>query len=78
MHHEAAFTVEEGLQKVKFEGEFADTTFAKNLFKHNKKNKAQLYLIIAAHDTKINMKELEKHLKTGKDNLRDGDESTME
>lgn len=64
--------------KVKFEGIYADTVLAKNLFKHNKKNKEKLYLIVAACDTVINMKDLEAYLKTGKDNLRDGDEAVME
>ena len=47
--------------------------FAKNLFLHNKKKKENLFLVIAAHNTIVNMKELEKHLKTGSGNLRGGD-----
>jgi Ala-tRNA(Pro) deacylase len=70
--------VKEGLEKVKFEGEHEKTTFAKNLFLHNKKNKQQLFLVVAAHDTEVNMKALEKHLKTGSSNLRAADESVME
>lgn len=74
MRHEAAFTVKEGLERVKFEGEYEKTVFAKNLFLHNKKKKEQLFLVIAAHDTPISLKALEKHLKTGSSNLRAADE----
>ena len=58
------------LEKVKFEGEYEHTVFAKNLFFHNKKKKEDLYLVVAAHDTATNTKALEAHFKTGKDNLR--------
>jgi hypothetical protein len=37
-----------------------------------------VYLVIAAHDTKIDMKGLEKHLKTGSGNLRAGGQDIME
>jgi prolyl-tRNA synthetase len=45
---------------------------------HNKKKKEQLFLIVAAHDTEVNLKELEKHLKTGSGNLRAAEENVME
>lgn len=78
MKHEQVFTIPEMLEKVKFEGEHAQAVFAKNLFLNNKKKKEQVYLVIAAHDTKIDMKVLEKHLKTGSGNLRAGDQDVME
>mgnify|MGYP001584980444 FL=1 len=52
--------------------------FAKNLFLHNKKNKEQLWVVIAANNTMINMKSLEKHLKLKKDDLRAADDKVME
>lgn len=63
---------------MKFEGERANTVFAKNLFLHNKKNKENLYLIVAAHDTKVDMKVLEKHFSTGSGNLRGADKEVLE
>jgi Ala-tRNA(Pro) deacylase len=66
------------LEKVKFEGDHSKAIFAKNLFLNNKKKKEQVYLVIAAHDTKIDMKGLEKHLKSGSGNLRAGDQDVME
>ena len=44
-------TIPEMLEKVKFEGAFANTFFAKNLFLQNKKKKEQMWLVVAAHDT---------------------------
>ncbi len=62
------------MEKVKFTGEYeGKVIFAKNLFLANKKKKEQMYLVVAAHDTAIDMKSLEKHLKTGSGNLRGGD-----
>lgn len=66
------------LEKVKFEGDFAKAVFAKNLFLHNKKKKELVYLVIAAHDTNIDMKALTTHLKAGSGNLRAGDQEVME
>jgi hypothetical protein len=62
---------------VKFEGEHAETVFAKNLFLNNKKNKAEIFYVVVAHDTKVDMKGLEKHLKVGSSNLRGADEEVM-
>ena len=64
------------LEKVKFEGD--QPVFAKNLFLHNKKKKELVYLVIAAHDTNIDMKGLTNHLKAGSGNLRAGDQDVME
>lgn len=72
------FTIPEMLEKVKFEGEHAKAIFAKNLFLQDKKKKETAYLVIAAHDTNIDMKGLTKHLKAGSGNLRGGDVETME
>lgn len=36
-----------------------------------------MYLVIAAHDTVIDMKGLTKHYKVGSGNLRGGDEADM-
>ena len=66
------------LEKVKFEGEYADTLFAKNLFLANKKKKEQIYLVVAAHNTEIDMKALTTHFKAGSGNLRAGDQEVME
>ena len=71
-------TIPEMLEKVKFEGEHAKAIFAKNLFLQDKKKKEGAYLVIAAHDTNIDMKGLTKHLKAGSGNLRGGDVEVME
>lgn len=78
MKHEHVFTIAEMLEKVKFEGDYAKAIFAKNLFLHNKKKKELVYLVVAAHDTQIDMKGLTTHLKAGSGNLRAGDEDIME
>jgi len=51
---------------------------AKNLFLYNKKKKTQQYLVIAAGNTQIDMKELTKHLGVGSGNLRGVEEDIME
>ena len=66
------------LEKVKFDGKHASTMFAKNLFLNNKKKKEQVFLVVAAHDTTVDMKGLEKHLATGSGNLRAADPAVME
>jgi Ala-tRNA(Pro) deacylase len=71
-------TIPEMLEKVKFEGEHSKAVFAKNLFLQDKKKKDGAYLVIAAHDTNIDMKGLTKHLKAGSGNLRGGDVEIME
>jgi len=66
------------LEKVKFEGDYSKAVFAKNLFLANKKKKEQIYLVVAAHDTQIDMKGLTNHVKAGSGNLRAGDQEVME
>lgn len=66
------------LEKVKFEGEWEKVLFAKNLFLQNKKKKELVYLVVAAHDSAIDMKALTTHLKAGSGNLRAGDQEVME
>ena len=67
------------VEKVKFQGEHdGKVLFAKNLFLANKKKKEQMYLVVAAHDTAIDMKALTTHLKSGSGNLRAGDAEVME
>ena len=78
MRHEPVFTIPEMLEKVKFDGEWSNAMFAKNLFLHNKKKKELLYLVVAAHETNIDMKALTTHLKAGSGNLRAGDQEVME
>jgi prolyl-tRNA synthetase len=78
IRHEQVFTIPEMLEKVKFEGAHAKAVFAKNLFLQDKKKKETGYLVIAAHDTAIDMKALTKHLKVGSGNLRGGEVEVME
>ena len=79
MRHESVGTIPEMLEKVKFEGAPHDkTVFAKNLFLHNQKKKENLYLVIAAHDTAIDMKALTTHLKASSGAIRAGDLTVME
>jgi Ala-tRNA(Pro) deacylase len=66
------------LEKVKFEGAHSKAVFAKNLFLQDKKKKEEGYLVIAAHDTAIDMKGLTKHLKVGSGNLRGGEVEVMQ
>jgi prolyl-tRNA synthetase len=76
--HDQVFTIPEMLEKVKFEGASAKAVFAKNLFLQDKKKKENGFLVIAAHDTAIDMKGLTKHLKVGSGNLRGGEVEVME
>ena len=70
MEHISVATIKEGLEHVKFTGAFVDTMFCKNLFFHDKKKKNKLWLVVAAHDTAIDMKQLSKSLGVGSGNLR--------
>lgn len=65
------------LEKVKFDEDYSSAVFAKNLFLAIKK-KDLFYLVVAAHDTQIDMKALTSHLKAGSGNLRAGDQEVME
>lgn len=62
---------------VVFEGEYVDTKIAKNLFYQDKKNKDRLWIVVAAHDTQIDLKALTKTLGCGSGNLRAGSEEAM-
>ena len=66
------------LEKVKFTGVFEKTKFAKNLFLYDKKKKERMWLVIAAHDTEFDMKDLQKEFKVGSGNLRGASLETME
>lgn len=67
------------VEKVKFIGDYeGKVLFAKNLFLANKKKKELMYLVVAAHNTEIDMKALTTHLKSGSGNLRAGDVDVME
>jgi len=70
-------TMAEMAEKVRFEGEFAETKFGKNLFFCDKKNKARMWVVIAAADTTIDLKALTKILGCGSGNLRAGSEEAM-
>ena len=53
------------LEKIKFEGAFAEVKFAKHIFLANKKKKdvqfkEHMWLVVAAHDTPFTNKDLEK------------------
>ena len=52
--------------------------FCKNLFLHDKKKKNKLWLIVAAHDTAIDLKKVTKDLGVGSGNLRQGDQDKLE
>lgn len=69
-------TIPDMLLKVKFEGVFAETKFAKNLFNYDKKTKA-MYLVIAAHDCQFNMNLLAKQLGVSSGNFRGADAEKM-
>ncbi len=73
IEHPAVPTVADMVEHCKFEKE---TTLAKNLFLKDKKKK-NLYLVVAQHDTEVDLKVLAEHLGTGKSNLRGGDEKDM-
>ena len=67
------------LEKVVFEGEeLSKTKFAKNLFLYDKKKKERMWLVITAHDTQFDMKELTKFFLVGSGNLRGGSAELME
>ena len=75
IRHNKVDTVDAMLEEFKAAG--ATFTPAKNLFLKDKKKKI-LYLVIAKHDTKVDMKSLAKHLKTGGSNIRAADAETLE
>lgn len=78
IRHVKCMTNDELREAAKFEGEYEGTAIAKQLFLYNKKKKDQMWLVSAANFTNVNMKALEKHLKTGSGNLRGADAETLE
>jgi Ala-tRNA(Pro) deacylase len=66
------------LETVKFEGVYANTKFAKNLFLYDKKKKDRLWLVICAHDTAFSMKALEKSFGVKNGDLRGADPEILE
>lgn len=71
-------TIASMLETVKFQGAFAATKFAKNLFLYDKKKKERMWLVICTHDCTFNMNELTKFLGVGSGNLRGADPEVME
>ena len=65
------------MEIVQWEGEFANTMKAKNLFLADKKNKARMWVVCATTDAAIDMKALTKALGVGSGNLRGGSEEAM-
>lgn len=66
------------VEKVKFDGEHANTLLAKQLFLWDKKKKENMWLICAAHDNDFDMKDLNKYLPVGNGNLRGCDPEPLE
>ena len=77
MAHDPVTTMAEMDEKVNFEGEYANTMFAKNLFYQDKKNKARMWFVCTATTTQIDLKALTKTLGCGSGNLRAGALETM-
>lgn len=66
------------VEKVKFDGEQANTLLAKQLFLWDKKKKENMWLVCAAHDNEFDMKDLNKYLPVGSGNLRGADPEPLE
>lgn len=66
------------LEEVKFENEFKDTKFAKNLFFYDKKNKSKMWLVISAHDAVFSTKLLEKKFGCKNGDLRGATPEVLE
>lgn len=75
--HVPVMTMAEMAEHVIFTGEYADVKFAKNLFYQDKKNKERMWVVVASHDTTIDLKALTKALGCGSGNLRAGSEEAM-
>lgn len=78
MSHVKVPTIAAMLEEVKFEGEFKDTKFAKNLFFYDKKKKERMWLVIAAHDAVFSTKALEKKLGCKNGDLRGATPDVLE
>ena len=66
-------TIKDMEEKVKFEGVFTKTKFAKNLFNYDKKKKDNVYLIVAACDAQFDMNAMAKKLGVSSGNFRGAD-----
>lgn len=66
------------IEKVKFEGEHANTVLAKNLFLYDKKKKDNLWLVCADVNNNFDMKDLNKYLPVKNGDLRGADLETLE
>mmetsp|Transcript_13341 Transcript_13341/g.18215 ORF Transcript_13341/g.18215 Transcript_13341/m.18215 type:complete len:191 (+) Transcript_13341:66-638(+) len=75
--HVPVMTMAEMNEAVLFEGDYAATMIAKNLFFQDKKNKERMWVVCACHDTTIDLKALTKTLGCGSGNLRAGSEEAM-
>jgi hypothetical protein len=77
--HEAVLTMDDMVQKVHFEGKPKDEgiIYAKNLFLNNKKAKDYIWLVVAANETVIDMKGLEKFVGCKSGNLRGADQDKL-
>lgn len=78
MTHPKVMTIAAMLEEVKFEGEYKDTKFAKNLFFYDKKKKERMWLVITAHDAVFSTKALEKKLGCKNGDLRGATPEVLE
>jgi Ala-tRNA(Pro) deacylase len=76
--HEPVPTIAAMLEKVKFENEFSDAKFAKNLFFYDKNKKERMWLVICAHDNQFSTKALEKKLGCKNGGLRGATPEVLE
>lgn len=81
--HKEVVNIPAMLEEVKFvdlseDEKLSETIFAKNLFLYNKTKKDQMWLVIAAHNTIFDMKDLCKHFGLKSGNLRGGSKELME
>ena len=63
---------------IKFEGKYASAVLAKQMFLWDKKRKENIWLVCAAVETNINLKDLSKFLSVKSGNLRFCDDETLE
>jgi len=66
------------IDTVKFDGEHANTTLAKNLFLWDKKKKENMWLICADVNNNFDMKDLNKYLPVKNGDLRGADAEALE
>jgi len=65
------------VEKVKFDGEHANTVLAKQLFLFDKKKKGNMWLVCAAVDNEFDLKDLNNYLPVASGNLRGADEESL-